>query len=467
LASEGLQGNDELEEDVSMLVYQRIRATGHFVLTGGSLIPDQRISVELEQFGSGSTFLYCDGSEGRVAFLSLIVNSGEAASFVGHTDDGLPIRTSDLRIYLGRDAGRHCFSLSHVTRGDTAAVYTSVELALTNLIFDRNHEQHCSFRVLVDDMPLSIELAPEDDYEKLVFYMQQTNCPTVTARLRMQIDSLQLDALDSLMNDLCAALSIVQGRKIQWIQRTAYSPQKMLVWAELGETKTKNPTQGILCFNPEERKGINLPLDSILYAFPGVRKFRQVYDPEHRIVNSWLDARLQIDFLEARTLKYVIILEALCQLVKSKHDDIPSTRVLKSAWRATGKEFLPRIKNHLSTSFQIELGAIEDICSKSNWGNLNRTSFRTSLAACLGRLGLSMHDEAKRINRVKDVRNKVVHSFRYLTVDDFSELKWPAVDETQQHFLVACFVDEVLLRLFGLGECISDSWIAGFKAHST
>ena len=67
---------------------------------------------------------------------------------------------------------------------------------------------------------------------------------------------------------------------------------------------------------------------------------------------------------------------------------------------------------------------------------------------------------------VTDVRNKVAHSVQYLTVDDFEDLKWPAVDATRQHFLVACFADEVLLRLFGLEDRIPESWIAGFRAHS-
>jgi hypothetical protein len=342
--------------------------------------------------------------------------------------------------------------LSHVILGDKAAAYSSVELALTNLIFDGNGKENCPLRVPVDDPPLSsIELAPREDYAKLVFQLRQTDYPTVTARLRMTLDSLPLDALDSLMNDLCAALSIVQGRKIQWIQRTAYSPRNTLVWSELGATKTKNHTQGNLCFDPDKRTGINLSLDSFVSILPRVRKFRQDYDPAHRIVNSWLDARLQSDFLEARTLKYAIVLAALCQLVESKHDDIRSTYVLKSSWKATGKKFLPSLKN-LGASFQIDPDIIENICS--NWGNLNRTGFRTILAECLRKLGISMHDEEKRIRRVTDVRNKVVHSLQYLTDDDFIKFRWPVIDPTHQHFLVACFVDEVLLRLFGLEDRI-------------
>lgn len=190
-----------------------------------------------------------------------------------------------------------------------------------------------------------------------------------------------------------------------------------------------------------------------------------LYDPDRRIVNSWLDARLQEDFLEARTLKYAIVLETLCRLVESVHADIPSNRVPKSKWRSTGEKFLPLIKDHLATSFGLDSLVIDNVCNKQSWGDLNRAGFRTTLAECLQKLGISMHDGSERIQRVTRVRDKIVHFLNYLSVDDIKKLKWPAISESQQHFLVACFVEEALLRLFGLGDRVSESWIAGFRAH--
>ena len=179
------------------------------------------------------------------------------------------------------------------------------------------------------------------------------------------------------------------------------------------------------------------------------------YDPHHRIVNAWLDARLQDDFLEARTLKYVVVLEALCGLVKARHDDIPSGRVPREQWKSTGTKFLPEIKSHLlGTAPNVDAAIVEDICSLNGWGNMNRASFKATLAECLNKLGVSMHGGPIRISRVTAIRNKIVHNLNYLTDDDFKEMNWPPIRPAQQHFFVACFVDELLLRLFGMG----DSW---------
>ena len=64
-------------------------------------------------------------------------------------------------------------------------------------------------------------------------------------------------------------------------------------------------------------------------------------------------------------------------------EDLPARYVPKAAWRLTGREFLPRIDKHLRTTFQTDAEQIENVCSRSNWGNLNRTSFRTILTASL------------------------------------------------------------------------------------
>ena len=56
---------------------------------------------------------------------------------------------------------------------------------------------------------------------------------------------------------------------------------------------------------------------------------------------------------------------------------------------------------------------------------------------------------------------RIVHNLKYMPEDDFKEhKKWPVIDQKRQHFPVACFVEELLLRLFGLGDLLNfiDGW---------
>ena len=156
-----------------MLVHQRIRASGRFFLPEDKPASQRDVSVEIEQMGSGRTFLHCDCED--MPTLPFLVVFGRAVSFVGHTGEGLPIRTSDLLVHLGQKADRHCFSLSHVVIGDPGATSDSVELALTNLVFESDGKQSQSFTAIVGDSPLSIELVPAKHYDDLVFHLQQTD----------------------------------------------------------------------------------------------------------------------------------------------------------------------------------------------------------------------------------------------------------------------------------------------------
>ena len=443
------------------LTYQRIQAYGRFSFGSGQFVPGGNLPVEIEQLGSGRTLLYlsCDAEHPA---MDNELALGAAMWFVGDTDDGLPIRTSDLW-YLGRRSDRHCFSASMVTVGDVSRIYDSIELAVTNVDFggEGRIRRELSLDVSVDDSTLPVQLSPAENFDDLIFQSRQTACPAVTAKLRLTPGNPSMENLDSLVNDLCTTLSVVQARKVQWIHRTAFCPQGNIVWSEFGATKTKAYSPGMLCVNPSTGRGIRLDIADAQVAFPKVRQFRQAYDPNHRIVNAWLDARLEDPFLEARTLQYAIVLEALCRLVEAKHDEVPSGRVPKGEWRLTGKKFLPLIRDHLRTLPGVDPHVVENVCSSNGWGNLNRASFATTLAECLSKLGIAMHDGPNRIRRVTAIRNKIVHNLKYLSEDDFREhSNWPVIDPKQQHFLVACFVEELLLRLFGLGDLLKfiDGW---------
>jgi hypothetical protein len=52
-------------------------------------------------------------------------------------------------------------------------------------------------------------------------------------------------------------------------------------------------------------------------ALSRVKHFRETYDPNNRLINAWLDARTETDYLEARTLKYVVVIETLNALTVS------------------------------------------------------------------------------------------------------------------------------------------------------
>jgi hypothetical protein len=49
-------------------------------------------------------------------------------------------------------------------------------------------------------------------------------------------------------------------------------------------------------------------LEAAKDALPAIKRFRETFDRHNRLINAWLDARTETDYLEARTLKYVVVI---------------------------------------------------------------------------------------------------------------------------------------------------------------
>ena len=185
-----------------MLTYQRIRAQGHFESRNGEVLGVPNLTVDIEQLGSGRIFL-----KTADAAVGMALSFREGMSFVGHTSDGLPIRTSDLT-NSGRRSGRVCADAHRVTIGDVSGVYSSFEMAITNLDFGIRRPQEFCFEVSSDESPVSIQIIPVENFDDLILHSKQTACPAVTAQLRLTPGNLSMENLDSLSNDLCTALSL-------------------------------------------------------------------------------------------------------------------------------------------------------------------------------------------------------------------------------------------------------------------
>jgi hypothetical protein len=330
-----------------------------------------------------------------------------------------------------------CLIVRNVTVGQVTPDGHAHELSLTNLRFSTDSPDPIAFDVQWDSATIPVRLIPRRNYQDRLRQLAKTRGIVPTALLRFRSTNLTGGAVNEFIMDLCHALSIVQGRKINWIYHATFGPGRVFQHAVFGETVTKRDTAQPLCFVPTTRTGVTPDLTAAKDAISAIKRFRQTFDPNNRLINSWLDARTETDYLEARTLKYVVVIEALIAMTVRVAKTIPKSSGDPEAWERLYSDIVKAVP------------AVAKSLTLPRWRSLNARSFRDTLAAVcdVNHVTVSVKDVAL----FTRIRNALVHRFAY---DSDIKLpgQWNVPDQPQiaQHFFAAEFVDRIILQLFGL-----------------
>jgi hypothetical protein len=375
-------------------------AVGSFSVDGDVWIAET--AVRIDQLCSGRVFVYVEKNAFEIEEVLL---AQRTIDFSGTTANNHSISIPALR-YIESGKSEHCFRAQRGIVGSLRKHFDFVQLRLTNL---RLGPERTTLRI--PELREDVFLERLDQYSERELFMRQTGFPTTTARLTVRTGGLSLATFKTLRNDLTMALSVVQGHKVASIQDAAFSAKGDLVWQEFGETITKDYSPSNFCFNPKHRRLHTIALRAAADCFGPAREFRNAFDPEHRILNAWFDARLEADYLEARTLKYVVVAEALCHIVHKVKGGNHASPVPRKHWRAAGKHFLPQLRSFLEAYPDVTPNGLNLICDTNAWGNLNRLSFKTQLTNSLSVLGVTLPRQRRRIEEFVAVRNKIIHQF--------------------------------------------------------
>jgi len=410
--------------------------TGAIVLAVGKRIPVD--ALRIEQTYTGRLIVRCQ----RTAQLALAVALGSPLALEGTTDQGEPFRTVDVRQWLD-DSDELCFFPRCVEIGErsTGCKY---DFELTNVDFRSDNPKSEALAVTWGTARMPVRLIPQPNYRDRMVHLIKTRSIAPTAVLRVRCADLAEDLVAQFASDVCHALSIMQGRKINWISQSTYGPQSTFEFALLGEAITKPFAVHALAYLPGERAAATPPLRSLEHVVPKVKRFREEFDGGNRLINSWLDARTEGDYLEARTLKYVVVVETLIAL--TCHIDKSISKIMRTPeeWKHCYEALSRALPDEFATMVTIQ-----------NWNRLNDRGFADKLQEVCKAHRIEM--ERQDLVTFKKIRNAIVHSFDY---DSKVKLpnEWQVLDspQTAQHFFVATFVDRIILQLFGLAAYLPD-----------
>jgi len=261
--------------------------------------------------------------------------------------------------------------------------------ALTNLLL-QNFSTDCeSANATLKDYDVRATLLPEADYPLRMSHLRAFKGIDVTATLRLSAATQEPDLI-LIAGDMCLILSVLTGHKVNWVARQADT-------ALVFEERVTKPCSGWPVLGRlDQALGKDWTWQDLLNAasaaLPAFEQRAAEYPLRCGLIDSWIDARIETDFLETRGLKTVAVLE----VVKSAYRDQRNVQ-------GTFLQLLTKVHNDLIVTIP-----------------------------------------APTLARIVEIRNSLVHEGRFLPIATIPVL--------QQYELLSHHVDRLMLAIVGYQE---------------
>lgn len=322
-----------------------------------------------------------------------------------------------------------------------------VKFGITNFRFDDNSDKTLSLSIK-DVKKLTIKKI--NNYKDVSDILIFTKGIRVTCDVIIEIDSkTKLNDLENIICDLCDLMSIAWGIRIQWICYCAYnSKDEIILYKHVySVTKPYYFNKIINMDNTETLKNFLETSYAILSEKSNMLRYGET--TAKPLINAYLDAKAENDFLEGRGIKLVVVME-----------------MLKKAFLENEPELEYIIKENDFKNLQLELEtAFEDVfkqCTNSksrklfnnNIKGINRRPFRIILQKLCKKINLQVENDY--LQSVVDSRNKLVHEGNFLCESGDIEEKYRNIEDYPQfqdpeheYYFLMNFVDKCFLKLLG------------------
>jgi len=165
-----------------------------------------------------------------------------------------------------------------------------------------------SLRLNTETATYEVVLDPISDYNERLDKVRTTKGVDVTCEAVVNVgDGQTIQELTQVLDNLCYILSVAGGTKINWIYRGVYSSDGSLLRRlhAARVTKPYAPLSIIDPRNPHETKAF------IEKVYPVYINKKDSYRLDSGMIDAYLDAKQEADFLEMRGLKMVVAMEMI------------------------------------------------------------------------------------------------------------------------------------------------------------
>jgi hypothetical protein len=402
------------------------------------------------------TFFACQFFNGKIYILCKFISLDAgimsyrkyAIRLEGETSDGYFIYGSGNFNYISGEMGTnnsatYLISNLSVTR-DKNVIANKLVFGLTNLELDgRKHmlELEINQNGIVECV--TVELVPMNDYALIISQLEALNDVNVTYQAIIEINKKEDSwTLERLVEDLCYLLSVAQGTKIQWIYINRIGDENCILSSLHSNRHTKRYNPSTLIHAQDVETFIKI-------AHKVYEEKRIALKLDKGLIDAYLDAQSQEDYIETRAVKLAVTIEMLkATLLELPEYELNEYILNKDYFE---DQIAPKLcdsvreilkSNPADTNQENSMTAELDCIHHINC--INRVSFRRILRKICKFI---YPDLNKDINKFVNSRNSLVHNARFYcqSIDP----KCDNSEKVKEYFFLINFINILLLRLLG------------------
>lgn len=456
--------NSDINEDLLEYgeVISQYHGKGDLTIPYGSGEKKYNCFFNVGQFGNGDIILLCHNLPQHIEF-ALMSSNFRAKTFEGKTDDGSLIYINDLgNLYQTSYRSK----LSNNTLDVSVAFHSrelkviksnsgwfKVHFGITNFKFDEGQGKHQSndkISIILQNNgnKTEFDIRKINNYEAIIDRISSFRTIGVTGEIITNIQGEhELAELTKLISDICYLLSVKNGTKISWVYYYIYDKNGECVFKEHARKVTKIYQQiGIFFFDLGKSVGTKEFLEE---TYPHYIKHCISLKLNKGMIDTYLDAKAEADFLEIRGGKLALALEKLkYEYLKSKGKG--SEYIFPE--NAFERVIIPlsfQVKSILKENgLNKDMKTIESVSDKNKIKGLNYKSFSNVLKELSKDYQLELKSDER--NLFIQCRNSLVHrgDFYFKTAEP-EEIKkcHPLPSKKYEFFFLVNMLDRIFLKI--------------------
>jgi len=328
-------------------------------------------------------------NESKTSFLQINYPKSKNALY----DQNLVLRLTELSINYSEEK---CFE---------------VRFGICNFVFDENDtidKDKISDKVIlpIGEEDIEIFVKKLDDYDDKINRISTFKTIDVTCELVLKIlNQSDLSKLITLIDDICLLLSVKNGTKISWIYYDICQKNGESI-SRKHALKVTKAYQPLNIYYLKEPRTVQTK-EFLEATYPHYLKYRDLFKLNSGVIDAFLDAKAENDFLETRAGKMALAIEFLKNEYLMSQDQDSEFIIPQENFKKFSQEIRQAMIKTLKLHDLTEIGKIQAISDINKINGLNRRSFSNIFKQLVRQFKVNITNDE--ISLFIHCRNSLVH----------------------------------------------------------